>query len=62
VQTQDDGRGAITLVNVMNPDAAAITRVNLGVMRLKGIVRQILKLAIGCSKSFHYVQPPEVIA
>ena len=46
----------------MNPDAAAITRVNLGVMRLKGIVRQILKLAIGCSKSFHYVQPPEVIA
>ena len=39
VQAQHDRRRAIALINMMDPEAATFTRVDLGVMGLKGIVR-----------------------
>jgi hypothetical protein len=62
VQTQNDRRVAIALINVMNSEVTAITRIDLGVMGLKVIARQMLKLAIGRSKNFHCVAPSEVVA
>ena len=62
METQHDGSVAVTLINVVDTERGTVSGVDVGVMRLEGIISEVAKSGIRRSQYLHVRKGPLVRA
>jgi len=60
METQHDGSVAVALINVVDTERGTVSGVDVGVMRLEGIISEVAKPGIRRSQYLHVRKRPVV--